>query len=133
MTSIYNAIMKAADTIERNPDLFNFMSTNAPKPECGTPGCALGWIGFHAGYKSAVAPDTMAGVAKDLLGLDMSYQFYDRMYDLKGSKQWKYSANNCAAALRLYADRYHAQKPAFTGIPDSVRQIFAELPGERVS
>lgn len=49
MTTIRQAILQAADHIEKNPCDFNFYSVD--KPECGTPGCALGWIGVFMGIE----------------------------------------------------------------------------------
>ena len=45
---------------------------------------------------------------------------------------WKYDNKVCAETLRKLADVYHPEKNApITGIPDSVRAIFAErLVGE---
>jgi hypothetical protein len=67
---------------------------------------------------------SMSGVAVKL-GLDMSYQFYDRMHALCGSRKWKSNHISCASTLRLYAAKYHAPAPIIrTGLPDIVREIF---------
>lgn len=47
MTTIREAILAAAAHIEANPSSYRFRS-NSP-PHCGTPGCMMGWIGFHMG------------------------------------------------------------------------------------
>ena len=66
MTTVYEAIMLAADHIERNPADFNFMSIGIP--DCGTPGCALGWIGSFGGLTKSECG--FADAATDLLGLE---------------------------------------------------------------
>jgi len=41
---MYEAIMKAADSIEKQPDLFHYNSVLIPNESCGTPGCAIGCV-----------------------------------------------------------------------------------------
>src|ERR1700760_2850261 len=48
----YQAILRAADHIDRQPQLFDFERTRIPG-NCRTPACALGWIGFFAGRTQA--------------------------------------------------------------------------------
>lgn len=124
----YQAIMRAADQIEQNPTTFRFFSTDIPNV-CGTPGCALGWIGFFADLPR------MNRVSHDLLGLTDSdtpengdRTFYSRMNELDEYQyRWHTNASHCSKTLRLYAARYHApEKPHFTGLPDIVREIFTE-------
>jgi hypothetical protein len=127
MNNIYTAIMKAADHIERHPRDFDFSVGDIPS-ECGTPGCALGWIGHFAG-KSGTFMDVC-----ECLGLVepiADKQFYRRMdavvYALPYHDDWYRSAKRCAHVLRLYAAKYHAPaKPVFTGLPDIVREIFTK-------
>jgi hypothetical protein len=128
--NIRDAILKAADHIERNPGEFNFGSTKIPDgPGCGTPGCALGWIGAFCGVVEAankvqdidscyygwrcialVCSETDNGKQKPLMRMD-SGQFYARMSGLVSD--WMCRADACARALRLYADKYHpAESPA---------------------
>lgn len=125
--NIYNAIMKAADHIERNPDLFSFSPILIP--DCGTPGCALGWIGHFADCRSekdgglrsislvSLTPyergtDVIKhlGYEHPLLGDVTTDVFYDRMLELAGGYEWKRDAAVCARALRLYAEKYHKPK-----------------------
>ena len=49
--NIRTAILKAADSIEQNPHLFSFKSLAIPNKDCGTPGCAIGWIAYHSGLE----------------------------------------------------------------------------------
>lgn len=113
--NIYNAIMKAADHIERNPGEFRFSSIGLPKGiGCGAPGCALGWIGFFAGVAHKTF-DTISLVATNgvserpgvspLLSIDQG-TFYKRMNELASG--WTFDSSECAKGLRLYAAKYHA-------------------------
>lgn len=113
MTSLYTAIMQAADHIEQNPKEFSFFATLKPNG-CGSPGCALGWIGYFAGG------DNYQDVARNVLKVEGAsrygdgsphFNFYRRMDVLAGGfSAWAHDASGCARALRLYAEKYH--KPA---------------------
>jgi hypothetical protein len=101
MTTMYESIMKAAEQIEQWPDSFKFMATGIPKKSggninfCGSPGCALGWIGFFRGFRSGgVHWHSFSSVCEEM-GLmprilgggyspdrERSYHFYDRMDQL---------------------------------------------------
>lgn len=132
---IREAILKAADHIEANPGEFNFCSAGVPYgPGCGTPGCALGWIGAFAGHRMRGEGYGFSGVAADVLGLptasehrdvgiahDAADQFY-RMMDLF-SDDWRFNAVDCAAALRTYADRYHPEE--YPEVKAELNRIFA--------
>ena len=121
---IREAILKAADSIEMNPELFNFSSTVLPSRDCGTPGCALGWIATYS--DGACLTSCGRGWLYDRV-LDINDSlFYNRMSAI--SFYWITSAEECAKALRAYADKYHpAKQPAKkSAIPDSVMQIFRE-------
>lgn len=99
--------------------------------DCGTPACALGWIGFFAGISGenhrAALP--LLGFSLDS---DGAIGFYTRCDRIHGADDyaWTRSATLCASVLRLYADKYH---PADDGIaevmPASVRAIFQMTPG----
>ena len=129
--NIRTATLKAADSIEQNPDNYLFMSNQ--KPDCGTPGCALGWVGFHLGVAEnengcslyhLVVADVLGFIAPPDTFVYADRPFYGRMDDINNSIEWRHSAKKCAAALRLYADKYH---PADNqGMPDVVRSWFDE-------
>ncbi len=106
--NIREAILKAADHIERNPRMFNFDEVVVPG-NCGTPGCALGWIGHFSGVRPTdlqIWAFVNRDVCKPILGMPAG-TFYDRMDELHGQTTWRHSAAECAFALRLYADKYH--------------------------
>lgn len=116
--NIRNAILSAADSIENNPSLYEFGSCDIASPDCGTPGCALGWIGLHLGLQES---DNLYAVC-DAIGAKCTVCFY-ALSEAVGSKKWYHSADECAKALRLYADKYHPQQDY---IPASIRAIFTE-------
>ena len=143
---IREAILKAADSIESNPEWFKFSEIGIPDG-CGTPGCALGWIGAHMGLKPAsygfIEVTKTMGLAPEVF-LEIStpgaeYAFYNRMSILAGGDKsfdsfylWSSSAKTCAQTLRAYADKYHPNIPKTEdrvpnkGIPDNVLSIFRE-------
>lgn len=112
--NIREAILKAADHIERNPKAFNFQSIYVPDTDCGTPGCALGWIGHYLGMRESGANSAPLSEfsVPPALGLGTftvgNREFYGRMDDL--AEGWRYDASLCATGLRLYADKYHPAK-----------------------
>lgn len=126
----HQAFMLAADHIEGNPKEFNFASRRQPSAlDCGTPGCALGWIGYfmHTDPKPVVIDDRLYSyfdynqigercgfVRASWVGLtrpeDFEEVFYGRMDELhanRGGLDWRESAQVCADMLRKYAETYH--------------------------
>lgn len=116
--NIYDAIMKAADHIESNPREFDFYCIGVPENLCDSPGCAIGWINYFTGtsrgYRLAEHPEyylsrnsagRMSFDSDVCLGVDQTavYTRLDALYE-----GWRSSAGACAAALRLYANNYHA-------------------------
>ncbi len=118
---IREAILKAADHIQANPGEFDFQASYVP--DCGTPGCALGWIGYFAGMKRGVTGNYQ--VSSTVFGFG-SPDFYDRITELT-SNAWHTSTTNCAHALRLYADKYH---PETTEEYPAIRAELARIAGK---
>jgi hypothetical protein len=142
---VYDAIMAAADQIERYPQSFQFCATTIPHTYFnegqsaymgykGCPiGCALGWIGHFIGkpkemnehHWSYDRVPALMGVPAPAMGYDVPFGdsdirlFYSRMDALADGDSWHDSPALCARALRLYAAKYHA-------IPSSVREIFTD-------
>jgi hypothetical protein len=114
----YQAILKAADHIQAHPALFDFERTRVPG-DCGTPGCALGWIGHFAGRTQAripllfglsflhrgIAIVTTEGGADSVITVT-AREFYERM-DFLAVGNWRQDARVCAGAMRRYAESYH--------------------------
>lgn len=124
--NIREAILKTADLFERKPEMFNFMESRIPH-DCGTPGCAIGWMGYFLG-----APrDALIIAVFDLIGIDDS-GFYVRMSELSelgpDGEVWTRSPSVCAETLRLYADRYHPASPTvYRPGADVVRSMLEEV------
>ena len=127
---IRQAILAAADSIEQNPDLFEFGSTDIPNPSCGSTGCAIGWIALHLGYPAGEYmsnEDASGKTVYQRLGIPLGEHgekdvcFHHMSHFLGDGIEWKLSPIKCAQGLRLYADRYH---PEISVIPKVVTDIF---------
>lgn len=126
---IYNAIMMAADHIERNPREFDYYCTGVPDAPCGSPGCAIGWVNFFTStcgpgerllnerwlYISPNSAGRRPISCKAALGVDDG-KFYARMDELSGG--WRAHALECARALRRYAERHHGHEKPKPVVPD---------------
>lgn len=130
---IRQAILKAAEHIDRSPRDFYFLHTTVPHA-CGSPGCAIGWIAFFSGEKKQLhVDDALPGT----LGITQD-EFYDRMTKCGGGPRygvdnWKDNSVLCAATLRRYADKYHPAEakattdckldPAFLAFRDTLKPL----------
>lgn len=136
MSKLRQAILSAADWIEKHPDEFDFSSISIPdRPGCGTPGCALGWIATFHGYHE-FGP---IGIAQKIMGVpgagyfseggEGAIPFYDRMDEIAGEVNWRDAAKDCANTLRLYADKYHpAAKLSGAKVCSQICQRSPQLP-----
>ena len=100
------AILKAADSIQQFPKLFNFGSISCPDIGCGSPACALGWLGFYTKAKTYSRGHSYVNGLDSIVDVD-SARFYRRMDALPGFRTWRTDAASCTKSLRLYADKYH--------------------------
>jgi hypothetical protein len=113
---IRGAILRAADTIERDPGLWNWNNTDVPRNDCGTPACALGWIGFHLGIRRYCAGSDLSAsasveqVSPVLMNGSGSFAFYDAMREI--DLEWRSTHAHIAPALRKFADRYFPAEAA---------------------
>lgn len=128
MNSAREAILTAADTIEQRPELWDFFEAGIPRrDDGGEVGCALGWIGYHL-ENAAIRGKSIIRMYEPL-GLRHDIQFYTRLEYIYMNSTLDYEcvrlscmpARDLARCLRIYADTYHKR----TGIPQSVRQVFA--------
>ena len=124
--NIRKAILKAADSIEKHEDQYRFGSIDIPDG-CGTPGCALGWIGHHLGWKEEeyVDGDFFDSISK-VLGIEHHNRFYDRMDDIGPEFFALWTPQEAADGLRKYADVWHPAQRAERSLPESVLAIFEE-------
>lgn len=130
----YDAIMQAADNIERSPQTYDFRVPNVPgHPFFDTAykgaRCMLGEIGVVAGHTPGIGVDS---VSRSLLGTP-AQEFYNRIFaempeDRRlGSSEATASnldqADVVPAAMRAVAKKHY-------GLPDSVAQIFNKTGAE---
>lgn len=124
--NIYTAIMKAADWIEQHPALWDFYMVGVP--ECDTPGCALGWIGFFLGLKAG--DNVHYSTLQQLMGIS-AQAFYARMTDLSEEDPdwlekpiWHGCPILAAQCLRAYAEKYHGHDKPEPGSWDALKDIW---------
>ena len=87
------AVAKAADFIEKNPEKFHFHSIYVPSSEEHDRACAIGWIGYFA----KMLPGTNINETVDYFGTT-DREIYKRFNSIDPS--WILSADRCVAALR---------------------------------
>lgn len=123
---VRSAILKAADWIEKNPSKYSFQSTRIP--ECGSPGCMIGFIGMFAGCKGNVFD-----VSPALLGKTHN-KFVTEIFAIRsenGGGQVTTDASVAAACLRLYADRFHPAQPSKLSGSEVCREIMSRPLNEK--
>lgn len=99
--NVYDAIMAAADHIEKNPAQFVFTKSDTPR-SCGSPGCALGWIGYFGN----LGRDSNEVARR--LGLGEMH-FYNWMgISTLHEGFWTRDASVCATGLRRFAEKHFA-------------------------
>lgn len=124
--NVREAILKAADHIERQPTSYEYVTNS--KPDCGTPGCMAGWLGHFLGVEIGGAGVYSEAVAKRLgYKLSTLLDEFGRCDKSGYGYEHQISPLAAAATLRVFADKhYPASEPEHIGIPNSVRAIFAE-------
>ncbi len=106
--TLRQAILSAADHIESHPETFDFPETCVPH-DCGSPGCALGWIAFAVGRRSGSCHTAVEDIG---LGVD---HFYETMNALNSQfeqrtgdcSNWMDEATLCATLMREYAEKHY--------------------------
>jgi hypothetical protein len=100
--SIREAILKAADHIERVPSDYDYQANH--KPRCGSPGCLMGWVGFYAGIPINDNHGTYMSTLKHVLGfdyIDLQVELADQFHG------YTTVAQTGARLLRAYADKHY--------------------------
>lgn len=124
MTNFYKAFNNAADLIEEDPGKFMFTEGMVPQNDdaCGSPSCALGWIGFFAGMRNTRQRVEWSGSVAEAIGVEET-TFYHQMTGLVGLN-WYDSAAVCAKGLRLYADEHfgYQKRPVWAQMRDREAQ-----------
>jgi hypothetical protein len=132
--NLYNAIMKAAEHIERNPESYRFFSHRVP--ECGMPGCLWGHIGAQLGMVGACNMEVAVKMAKDSTG--HLYSFMDLRWNRMPSDSpertkllaWHHNAKVAAEGLREYAEKYHGHEklhPGFVKLRGDLNELEADV------
>jgi len=119
--NIYDAIMKAAEHVERTPADYNFNRLYVPD-KCGTTGCMLGWIGFFLGMFG----QTNVAVKK-AIGLPHpgAYTF---LTEMSGGNAYMESNVEAAKTMRLYAEKHHAPPKVRTDVHPFVQKLLEHQP-----
>lgn len=126
---VYNAIMKAADHIERHPELFNFIEVRVP--DCKTPACAAGWISHFMGHEP-VGQGITSGVTD--VAFDTPYGVFTSRMDILKKHVWRFDPKICADTMRLYAETYHSQDKLYQRTDkELVADLMTKVMGERIS
>lgn len=134
--NIRQAILSAADQIERHPESFNFMVGGIPhqdgplskwswdgRPNIRCVGCTLGWISHFVARQLPGSLRTYGGApfffaCRDMPELkatypysgDRTHRFYTMMDDITGGRHWREDPALCAQSMRKYADMFHSEK-----------------------
>ena len=109
-TTVYEALKKAADFIERNPSNYNYFSMFVP-PDLNHSGCLLGWTGYFLGMDHTYLTTTNTDVVRRL-GHSCTLAFYDDVASCFGESHSFESFSDhkkSADALRSVAEKYHKQ------------------------
>jgi hypothetical protein len=117
--AIRAAILDTARLFETRPGLWDFWHNSTP--DCGSPGCALGYIAFHLGVKSGDVQDEFCPL---VLGIDVSKFYADLRFSLDGKTVLsEMSIEQVVRALRAYADKFYPAEqldPAFASFKRSL-------------
>lgn len=135
------AILKAADHIERTPGCLNWSNgavppRHMPLSESTIPCCPLAWIGYFtersvSGCHEMVAIDLRSSSSLFYQELDSfvkGYISWKWWYTLAEDRlffrisPWATDRQICADCLRKYADKFFPAK--HEGIPERVKEIF---------
>lgn len=108
--NVRQALLAAADHIEANPQAYCF--NNSAKPDCGSLGCLMGWVGVFAEVKDKnkrdrAAPGYANQVAQKVLGLTSWAHFVSLGSELGAFFNYTQDSKQAAGMLRAYADKYH--------------------------
>lgn len=120
--NIRQAILKAADQIERDPGSYRWWTFD--QQPCGTPMCMFGWIGHFMGMPVGV---WNTDVAKQI-GLRFTDELYEFVTGPSPDRDWRkvMKTDVVAASMRRFADaRYPAPAESREPIPASVMAIFS--------
>ena len=118
MTTVYEAIMLAADQIERDPASYRFGSLRVPCD--GERGCMWGHVGRALGFPQGT------GIYKVSASLGVGDE---HLYNFGETRFPGFTGDPAAAAklLRAYANEFHAPKWSLRALT-AVDESFVQLP-----
>ncbi len=136
--NVREAILRAADHVERHPRRATYSDPRIPRGEDGT-GCFIGWINYFQLQQMSALRRWWNGlgtnlVKPSLLGCWSEGGVFARVSDLADSGNWEdrfwtIHPEWWPKLMRAYADEFYpapAKRVQHVGIPDSVRAIFTE-------
>lgn len=144
--NLYYAIIAAAEQIEKHPGSFKFTTTSVPEDDCGSPGCALGWVAHFAGYEDLHADyidgySQVGRFARDFMKVPVErnqrnaeMSFYGRMDRLESAdapQPWIDDPVVAAQTLRKYAQMYHGHEK-LRPTSELVADLMAKVTGEKI-
>jgi hypothetical protein len=113
----YQAMMKAADFIERNPGRYSFMATRVGDLNGNCPACMWGWFGFFLGFR----PGGYIFKARKEAGFHGDEILYDfRHGEFEGFQR---DSRMAGGLMRAFANHHRAKDaldPAFLKFRDSL-------------
>lgn len=121
-SQIRSAILRTAELFEREPGMFMFH--NCDIPGCGTPACALGWIGAYLGIRAGEG----IFLASEAMGHADTGRFYSDMWTISPSG-WRTTPQVLVKNLRAYADKFYPEQqldPAFVKLRASLPSLAAQ-------
>lgn len=102
---IRGAILRAATRVETNMQCYDFYRTRVP--DCETPGCLWGWIGFELGFKAK----TRIGEVCEAMGMNENHLYSEchPLYNLGLVKGYDRAQCTVKAVegMRKFADKYY--------------------------
>ena len=108
-----DAFYKAADVIERNPDMYGFL--NVEVGDDGCPACMWGHVGRVLGFGSDVCVEVVAwalGMNTDSL-YTYSGKWNDKGFDDPSTEGYVRDAPEAAQRLRNFADKHFHEVRAY--------------------
>lgn len=102
------AILKTAALFETRPELYNFNEIKVP--DCGSPGCMLGWIGVHLGIPAGTIVHVDVCQAIGIKSRDL-YNHCASWREVAGyTTPYTEDAAIAAGALRAFANKYSSKQ-----------------------
>jgi hypothetical protein len=113
---VADAMRKAANHIEKNPDCYRFFAIMVPGDAPGETGCMIGWLGHFLGERRGTGITTVA--QRIGLGSEVAIYDWDRQNDEPAEAY--HTATGAVDKLRRLADHFD---PAYSKFKESLEGI----------